>query len=149
MSTSKKANPVVSKKKATLPAGIRQVWEAVSVVEKYATWRSDLSKTEIIDEKTFVEYAKNGFPTTFTVTLSESCSRLELDIDNGNIKGHWVGIFSSNGNQTDIEFTECVTAKKFFLKPFIKAYLKRQQSRYIADLMIKLSKGYNRIATPK
>ena len=28
------------------------------------------------------------------------------------MKGHWIGIFTSNGNKTEIDFTEYVIAKK-------------------------------------
>lgn len=38
------------------------------------------------------------------------------------------------GDATAVEFTEQVTAKKLVLRPFVKAYLKRQQTRYIKDL---------------
>ena len=48
--------------------------------------------------------------------------------------GHWTGIFSSKGNVTTVDFTEDVTAKKWFMKPFIGAYLKKQQALYITDL---------------
>ena len=33
-----------------------------------------------------------------------------------------------------MEFTEDVTAKKFFAKPFVKGYLKKQQALYVKDL---------------
>ena len=48
--------------------------------------------------------------------------------------GHWTGIFSSEGGVTMVDFTENVTAKKWFMKPFIGVYLKRQQGLYITDL---------------
>ncbi len=48
--------------------------------------------------------------------------------------GHWIGIFSNYNGETTIDFTEDVTAKKIFLKPFVKSYLKKQQSTYVADL---------------
>ena len=35
---------------------------------------------------------------------------------------------------TEIDFTEQVTAKKFFIKPFVKSYLKKQQAKFISDL---------------
>lgn len=38
------------------------------------------------------------------------------------------------GEQTEIEFTEDVIAKKIFMKPFVKAYLKKQQKLYVSDL---------------
>lgn len=59
----------VSSIKALLSGDISKVWKVVTDVEHY-TWRSDLSRTEILGEKQFVEYTKEGYPTTFTITLS-------------------------------------------------------------------------------
>lgn len=53
---------------------------------------------------------------------------------NSNMKGHWVGIFASKGNDTEIDFTENVTSKKWFMKPFVKSYLKKQQTQFVLDL---------------
>ncbi len=50
------------------------------------------------------------------------------------MKGHWVGIFTPKEGKTEIEFTENVTVKKIFLRPFIKRYLRRQQALFVADL---------------
>lgn len=55
-------------------------------------------------------------------------------MENGNMKGHWVGIFTSIGTKTQIDFTENVIAKKWFMKPFVKSYLKKQQTQFILDL---------------
>ena len=54
------------------------------------------------------------------------------------MKGHWTGVFTSNGNETVVEFSENVVAKKWFMKPFVKSYLKKQQARFINDLKKKL-----------
>ena len=124
----------VSNIKALIPSELRQVWDFVLDIENYAAWRSDLSKTEVISDKKFIEYTKDGYPTTFTVTLAEPYRRWEFDMENSNMKGHWVGIFTSKGNETEIDFTEQVTAKKFFMKPFVKSYLKKQQAKFISDL---------------
>ena len=40
---------------------IQKVWNIVLAVDKYNSWRSDLSKTEIINDKQFIEYTKNGY----------------------------------------------------------------------------------------
>ena len=102
----------------------KKVWDTVTSLDQYE-WRSDLSKIEIINEKQFVEYTKDGFATTFTITVSEPCKRWEFDMENSNMKGHWIGIFSEKDGQTEIDFTEDVTAKKFVLKPFVKGFLKK------------------------
>ena len=46
--------------KAVIQCDIHQVWETVSAVERYHTWRSDVGKTEFLDEKQFIEYSPNG-----------------------------------------------------------------------------------------
>ncbi len=63
--------------------------------------------------------------TTFTITLFEPYKRWAFDVENSNIKGHWIGIFTQKGEKTEIDFTEDVTAKKVLMKPFVKAYLKK------------------------
>ena len=126
---------------ATLPWDVEQVWRAVTDVSGYAAWRSDLSRAEVLGGTQFVEYAKNGYPTTFTITASEPCVRWELAMENGSLKGRWTGIFSREKEGTAIEFTEDVTVKKWFLRPFVKGYLKKQQARFLADLRAALAQG--------
>lgn len=128
----------VSNARVVLPCDIKRVWETVTSLENYA-WRSDLSAVVILDGKTFIEYTKEGYATTFTVTAMEPLMRWEFDMENGNMKGHWVGVFTQKDDGTEVDFTEDVTAKKLLMKPFIKAYLKRQQAQYISDLKRVLS----------
>lgn len=123
----------ISNIKTIIQSDIYKVWEVVLAVENYA-WRSDLSKTEVVDDKQFIEYTNGGYPTTFTVTLVEPYKRWEFDMENTNMQGHWVGVFTSKDNETEIEFTEYVTAKKFFIKPFVKSFLKKQQVQFVTDL---------------
>ena len=123
----------ISNIKLSLPCDIQNVWEAVTSLEDCA-WRSDLGKIEIVNENQFIEYTKDGYATTFTITEKEPCKRYEFDIENGNMQGHWTGIFTKKGNSTELDFTEDVTAKKLFMKPFVKGYLKKQQQLYVSDL---------------
>lgn len=123
----------VVKQKAVFQSGIKKVWDTVTSVEGYA-WRSDLSRTEILNEKQFVEYTKGGYATTFTVTRCEPCTRWEFDMENGNMKGHWTGLFEQKGEQTEMNIIEEVAAKKLLMRPFVKAYLKRQQALFLSDL---------------
>ncbi len=123
----------VSNRKAVFQSSVTNVWDIVTSLENYQ-WRSDLSRIEIVNEKQFVEYTKTGYPTTFTVTRAEPYKRWEFDMENSNMKGHWIGIFTEKDGNTEIDFTEEVTAKKVIMKPFVKSYLKRQQELYVADL---------------
>ena len=125
----------VSNIKALIPGELQKVWELVLDIENYGAWRSDLSKTEVISDKKFIEYTKDGYPTTFTLTLAEPYRRWEFDMENSNMKGHWIGIFTAKADETEIDFTECVEAKKLLMKPFVKSYLKKQQIQFVADIM--------------
>lgn len=125
----------VSNIKALIPGELQKVWELVLDIENYGAWRSDLSKTEVISDEQFIEYTKDGYPTTFTVTLVEPYRRWEFDMENSNMKGHWTGIFTAKGDETEIDFTEQVEAKKLLMKPFVKSYLKKQQIQFVADIM--------------
>ncbi len=120
--------------KAIIQSDVHQVWKIILEINNYSIWRSDLSKTEAVNEKQFIEYTKKGYPTTFTITAAEPYKRWEFDMENSNMKGHWIGIFTSKGNETEIDFTEHVTAKKFFMKPFVKSFLKKQQAQFVMDL---------------
>lgn len=118
---------------ANFDASIETVWDAVTAFDR-VTWRSDLSKAEILDETRFLETTKDGFVTNFTVTLRKPLERLEFDMENNNLSGHWTGVFKKTETGTTVVFTETVNAKKFFLKPFVKLFLKKQQNAYISDL---------------
>lgn len=132
----------ISSIKTELQSNVRAVWEVVTAVKDY-TWRSDLDRTEILNKKQFIEYTKEGYPTTFTITAKETHKRWEFDMENDNMKGHWRGIFTQRGQQTEVEFTEDVTAKKIFMKPFVKTYLKKQQAQFISDLEKELKRRQN------
>lgn len=125
---------VTSNIKAIVKCDIRSVWEIVLAVENYSAWRRDLSKTEIRNEKQFVEYTNQGYSTTFTVTETEPYRCWKFDMENSNMSGHWVGVFTAKGSETEIDFTEYVTAKKLFMKPFVKSFLKKQQAQFVLDL---------------
>lgn len=120
--------------KALIPSELRQVWDFVLDIENYTAWRSDLSKTEVISDKQFIEYTKDGYPTTFTIAIIEPYRRWEFDMENSNMKGHWTGVFTAKGDKTEIDFTEFVEAKKLLMKPFVKSYLKKQQAQFVADI---------------
>ncbi len=123
----------ISNTKAVFQTQVEKVWETVTSLDHYA-WRSDLSRIEVVNDRQFIEYTKEGYATKFTITVTEFCKRWEFDMENDNMSGHWTGVFIQKGEQTEIDFTEEVTAKKFLMKPFIKPYLKKQQARYIQDL---------------
>ena len=120
--------------KALIPGELHKVWELVLDIDNYGVWRSDLSRVEVISDRQFIEYTKDDYPTTFTITLVEPYRRWEFDMENSNMTGHWTGIFTDKGGETEIHFTECVEVKKWLMKPFVKSYLKKQQAQFVADI---------------
>ena len=123
----------IANRKVILPCDVQRAWSIVTSLENYA-WRSDIRRIERISETQFVEHTKAGYATTFTITATVPLVRWEFDMENENMKGHWTGLFSEHGGATTVVLTEEVAAKKIWLKPFVKGYLKKQQSLYIADL---------------
>lgn len=103
--------------KAAFQCDIERLWQVITSTENYL-WRSDLRSIEVINDHKFIEHSKDGFATTFTVTAKVPYQRWEFDMENNNIKGHWVGVFTSGNGITEIDFTEVVISKKILLKPF-------------------------------
>lgn len=129
--------------KATFKCDIAQVWNTVTSLTDY-DWRSDISEIRILGEDKFAEYTKDGYETVFTITARDTYSKWEFDMNNTNMSGHWTGVFSKNGENTVIDFTESVKAKKFIMRPFIRSFLKKQQSQYVSDLKKALEMSENR-----
>lgn len=117
-----------------------KLWDTITDNHNYS-WRSDLSKIEIIDDTHFIEYGKSNYPTYFTIIKKETLNIYEFDIENTNIKGKWIGKFKeiSNGN-IEIDFTEKIETNNFIMKLLAKPYLKSIQKRYIKDLEKELIK---------
>ncbi len=122
---------------ATFNANVSTVWDVVTNNEKYS-WRSDLSKIEILDDgNKFIEYTKDGFTTYFTITTKQEYERYEFDLENNNMKGHWIGIFTTTENGgTKIDFTEEIHIKNPLMEilSYIFMNLRKIQETYIMDL---------------
>ena len=116
-----------------IDADLKEVWNVVTSLDNFG-WRSDLKDIKLINDKEFVEYTKDGYSTTFTITKTEPYKCWEFDMENENMTDHWKGIFTKIDDKTEITFTEEVMAKKLIMRPFVGIYLKRQQIRYVNDL---------------
>lgn len=117
-----------------IDAKIEDVWQAITQLEN-VTWRSDISRIEVVSEgKEFVEYTTDCYATHFVITAFQPPSTYAFTMDNENMNGKWWGTLTEKGDQTQAVFTEDVSAKKLFLKPFVKLYLTKQQKQYMQDL---------------
>lgn len=130
----------VSRCKTVLPASLSRVWNVVTDVKRYPEWRSDVERVEVPNDREFWEYTRDGYVTKFTISREETERCWEFSMDNDHMTGRWVGIFRQRGKATIADFTEYVTAKKFWMRPFVKPYLKRQQAQFAADLRAALER---------
>lgn len=119
--------------KVTFLCPVEKVWNTVTDLKNYG-WRSDIKKIRIVGDRNFQEYTKEGIVTSFRVTNKKECELWEFVLENQNIKGKWTGRFYRHGDNTTLDFTEEVRAKKWFLKPFMGSYLRKQQRQYFIDL---------------
>lgn len=129
----------ISKISAQFDCDIDTVWNIVTNNHDYA-WRSDVSKVEILNEVTFIEYDKKGFMTKFTITQCKPNEIYAFTLDNQNLYGRWQGKFFASSEGTCIEFIEEITFKNPLLKIIgMFMNIKKIQETYIHDLKIAIS----------
>lgn len=128
-----------SKGKVHFPCPVERVWQTVTDLA-HTGWRSDLARVEVLDETHFVEYTKSGYATHFTIMACEPPRLWAFTMENGNMSGSWEGVFEAVEGGALLTCTETVTAKRWWMGPFVPGYLKRQQKRYLEDLRKKLLK---------
>ena len=127
--------------KKIINCDIDNVFNLVCNLSDYG-WRSDIEKITVQDEgKTFIEHTKKGYQTTFNITNKIKNDTYEFDIKNSNLSGHWCGKFIKLANGTKVEFTEEVQVKNPIMNLFITNYIKKQQSKYLSDLVLELNKN--------
>ena len=128
-----------SKVTVRFPCPVERVWQIVTDLSRI-TWRSDLARVEVLDAAHFVEHTKSGYATNFTVTAYEPLRYWAFTMENDNMSGSWEGIFEAAGGGTRLTCTETVNAKRWWMRPFVPGYLKRQQRLYLDDLREELLK---------
>ena len=128
-----------SKVTAHFPCPVEKIWQTVTDLT-HTAWRSDIARVDILDENRFVEHTKSGYATYFTVTACEPPRRWAFTMENGNMSGSWEGSFEAVRDGAILTCTETVTAKHWWMRPFVSTYLKRQQKLYMDDLRRKLLK---------
>jgi len=108
--------------KKEFKCNIEKLWNIITDNTNY-TWRSDLSKIEIVDDTHFIEYAKNNYPTYFTITSKVNLKEYKFDIENSNIKGKWIGIFKKLDNgDILLDFTEEIETDNYMMKLLAKFF---------------------------
>lgn len=92
-------------------------------------------------DHTTVKVAADGYAIKFIVTACEPFGLWAFTMENGNLSGSWKGVFEAVADGgTRLHCTETVNAKRWWMRPFVPGYLKRQQKRYLDDLRKELLK---------
>jgi len=128
-----------SKVTVHFPCPVERVWQTVTDLS-HTVWRSDLARVDVLDETHFVEHTQSGYATHFTVTACEPFRYWAFTMENSNMSGFWEGIFEAAEGGTRLQCTETVTGKRWWMRPFVPGYLRRQQKRYLDDLRKELLK---------
>ena len=118
---------------------VEQVWHTFTDLA-HTAWRSDLARVEVLDKAHFVEHTKSGYATNFTVMACEPLRFWAFTMENENLSGSWEGRFEAAEGGTRLTCTETVTAKRWWMRPFVPGYLKQQQKRYLDNLRKELQK---------
>lgn len=126
-----------SRATAEFSCPLETLWRTVTDLE-HTAWRSDLKRVEILGEAHFVEHTKSGYATSFTVTACDPLRHWAFTMENGNLSGLWEGHFEATAGGSRLVCIETVNAKRWWMRPFVPGYLKRQQTLYLEDLQRKL-----------
>ena len=129
----------VSQVTVQFPCPVERVWQTMTDLA-HTSWRSDLAVVDVLDETHFVERTRNGYTTNFTIVVWEPPRRWVFEMENENMSGTWEGRFEVSDGGTWLTCTETVNAKRWWMRPFVPSYLKRQQKRYLDDLEKELLK---------
>ena len=120
--------------RVTFKEDIQKVWDVITSVDKYKSWRSDLKEMEIIDEEQYVETTEDGYVTTYIVVRRAEGKRLELEVENETLSGRWVINLTESSEGTEFALQARMSANKFYYQPYVRGYLKNQQLNYMTDL---------------
>lgn len=95
-----------------------------TIVEWYFKNKMDAGNVEAFDGMSLIEWTPEG---KIALLKEFGCNENRYDPYKDGIIPHF-------RDETQIDFTENVTPKKWFMKPFVKLYLKKQQTQFVLDL---------------
>lgn len=139
--------PLIAIKEITLQHNVKDIWNIVTDNKNYS-WRSDLSKVELLKDGTsWIEYYDAGgkYFSTFTLTEKVAYRKYAFDMDNKNYFGKWLGEFEEiNHFETKCIFTEEIYVKNKLINFLAKFFwdLGKIQDQYFDDLKKKLETGF-------
>ena len=125
---------------AFFPVPAAQLWKVVTD-NKDTAWRSDLIKVEMKADGSWLEYAKGGGCTQFTIYCWQPLERYGFTMENKYFSGIWEGFLQERTNGTQWSMKEMIYVKNPFIAFIARNFwpLEKIQQQYLADLAAKLS----------
>lgn len=120
-------------KKTIFQTNLDTLWDIITNNNDYS-WRSNIKEIKIINDKKFIEIDSDDVETEFTIITSDKNKKYEIDYENNNLKGHWVGLFYLTSQGAELDMVEDVESKKPLLSISVSKTLKRMREIYIEDI---------------
>jgi hypothetical protein len=100
------------------------VWQVLNDRGKYTEWQTDLTRVEVIDERTWIEYPKDSpEPLKFSLAKDERPSRMEFNYSMGEaMGGKWRGTILPTQKGVKLETVDSYTAQGWLTKILIYAF---------------------------
>ena len=92
--------------KSLLQADLTSVWGAVTSLHDFS-WRSDIISIEVLDERHFKETSKDGYETSFTITVVEPLMKYSFLMNNENLSGEWIGYITQSASKEMVVIPIC------------------------------------------
>lgn len=116
-----------------VPCPIQLVWDVATDLS-HTAWRSDLRKVEVLGPGQYVETSQDGGVSHITVSASEPCQRLLLQVEGQGTYGTRELRFEGDEMETKIIIRDEMMGRTLLISLSESAYIKKFQKRYLRDL---------------
>ena len=115
------------KAKKKINAPMDKVWTIMTDWSAQPTWREDLKKVEILDDRNFIEHPKHGGLITFKVINAQRPNHLKLRLSGSSFQGtYMIRLFDNNG-ATEIEETYSLIYPSILGKILVKIFFNLEE----------------------
>jgi uncharacterized protein YndB with AHSA1/START domain len=101
-----------------IKAPAEKVWQVVTDRNRYTEWQPNLTRVEVIDDKSWIEYPKDSpEPLRFTLAKDERPSRMEFAYTMGDsFDGRWTGDITPTATGVRLKTVDSYAAKSRMMK---------------------------------
>ena len=105
-------------------AAAETVWQVVNDRGKYTAWQTNLTRVEVIDDNSWIEYPKDSpQPLRFSLAKDERPARMEFNYTMGeSLGGKWLGEISRTANGVRLKTEDSYAAKGWLTKILLAAF---------------------------